>query len=936
MKDMYESGFSKAFDELLDLQKKLDRLKQRQNLRNILKIFGIGFLLYRNIQVEIEDNIAFRKAMFERILSEAQSRVDYFYQEILKIKESATYLPTEKEAHFLGLFREFERDLAYLKVLDTGRQIPITDALSRIGNFQNFISNYNRELEKKQLNEQLLKLKNEVLQAETEFKSLLNGSDYFSKRELYEWKEKWGSLVRKTDEYTKKIGFEVNFGESIKFIISAFSNGENWLENRNREFVKQEIIRFEDFFNRVESKPLTLEQRKAIVTDEANNLVVAGAGTGKTSTIIGKAIYLIQKGLAKPNEILLLSFNKAVAEELEKRLSNKPQANQLTIKTYHSFGLQVISHATKIKPSVSKLAEDKTNFSQKLSEFLNKRMTDKAFAKMVNEYFLYHLIPYRSEFDFDSFGEYIRYLRQYDLKSLKADRVKSFEECYIANFLYLNGIEYVYEPKYEISTVNQNYRQYKPDFYLPKYRIYIEHFGVNRNGKPARFISEQEYRQQMNWKRTIHAQNRTTLVETYSYEQKEGALLKNLEAKLIKKGVVFSPIPVDQVFDELNRSGRISQFPTLLSNFLNLYKASGKTISQIQNEVPKDNTRTLAFLKIFSAIYDDYTSYLKTEEEIDFNDMLNYATKYIVDGKYLSHFKYVLVDEFQDISQSRFMFLTALLSQNGAKLFCVGDDWQSIYRFTGSDISLMADFKRKFKFSEILYLQETFRFNQRISNFSSQFILKNPLQIKKRIVSKTTIEKPAVTVIRARTEEALKDIMANLSRKSEKPETVFVIGRYNWLEEEYLGNLPKKVGSLSVEYFTAHSSKGLEADYVIIIGLNGGRMGFPCQITDDPLLSLVLAEADPFPNAEERRLFYVAATRAKRQVFLIDDPTFNSSSFLIEILDETYDVESVGQLPESAFCPICKTGEMVKKQNDRGTFYACSNYPYCEYIAHHS
>jgi DNA helicase-4 len=349
--------------------------------------------------------------------------------------------------------------------------------------------------------------------------------------------------------------------------------------------------------------------------------------------------------------------------------------------------------------------------------------------------------------------------------------------------------------------------------------------------------------------------------------------------------------------------------------------------------VAKDDARTRTFLKIFSAIYDDYTSYLKTEDEIDFNDMLNNAAKYIEDRKYLSHFKYVLVDEFQDISQSRYLFLKALLNQNDAKLFCVGDDWQSIYRFTGSDISLMADFKRRFKFSETLYLQETFRFNQRISNFSSQFILKNPLQIRKSIISKTTMEKPAVTVIRAKTEEALKDIIANLARKSEKPETVFVIGRYNRLEEEYLNNLPKKVGNLSVEYSTAHSSKGLEADYVIVVGLNGGKMGFPCQISDDPVLNLVLAKGDPFPNAEERRLFYVAVTRARKQVFLIDDPTFNSSSFLIEILDGTYDVESVGQLPESALCPICKTGEMVKKQNNRGTFYACSNYPYCEYIA---
>ena len=312
--------------------------------------------------------------------------------------------------------------------------------------------------------------------------------------------------------------------------------------------------------------------------------------------------------------------------------------------------------------------------------------------------------------------------------------------------------------------------------------------------------------------------------------------------------------------------------------------------------------------------------------------MLNDATNFILDQKYVSNFKYILVDEFQDISQSRYLFLKALAEQNQSKLFCVGDDWQSIYRFTGSDISLMVDFKKNFGFSECLFLQQTFRFNKKICDFSSQFILQNPLQIKKSIMSKYVDNLPAVCVVRANTVVALRDILLNLSKKSERPESVFVIGRYNYLQEEYLKDIPRKMGNLGIEFVTAHSSKGLEADYVVLVGLSGGKLGFPCQIADDPVLNLVLAKGDPFPNAEERRLFYVAVTRAKKRVYLIDDPGFNSSAFTLEILNGKYEVESIGQLPKTHLCPVCETGELVKKQSVHGLFYSCSNYPYCNYI----
>ena len=585
-----------------------------------------------------------------------------------------------------------------------------------------------------------------------------------------------------------------------------------------------------------------------------------------------------------------------------------------------------------MSPTVSVLAEDKAKLSAKIAEFLNKRRKDPEFSSLLNKYFLYLMAPYKSEFEFQSLGEYIRYLRQFNLRSLKGDRVKSFEECYIANFLYVNGIEYEYERKYEHKTFDENYRQYIPDFYLPKYKLYIEHFGINRNKEPAPFVNAQKYKEQIEWKRKTHTQRNTDLIETYSYEQKEGKLLENLEKKLLNKGVTFAPIPQEQVLDKINQLGRVKQFTILLGNFLNLFKASGKTISQLKQQTAENDERTQAFLTIFSAIYDDYTTYLTSNEEIDFNDMLIQALDLINNRNYQSKYRYILVDEFQDVSVSRFSFLKALQNQNNANIFCVGDDWQSIYRFTGSDISVMVDFQKNFRFNEILTLTQTFRFNNKISDFSSKFILSNPLQIKKNLVTQKRVEKPAVFVVRGNTETALSEILNSLSM-NENDAKIYVIGRYRRKpEQEYL-LFPKKIGNLTVEYMTAHSSKGLEADYVIVLGLNDGNYGFPCQITDDPVLNLVLAREDEHPNAEERRLFYVAVTRAKKQVFLVYEPNSQPSSFLIEIQKNGYEIETNYKVAQMAICPECKTGEITQKSSANGEFYGCNNYPYCNYTA---
>ena len=579
---MSTSEFREAFDSIQLSEHKLHQFYNLRRIRNSLKVVGIGFFLYKSLDAKIAATQKEKQILLETLIKKASDYLDYFKTQSEIVRQSNNYLDKDNEIRLLGLLDNFENDLRYL-VSQSDFAVQPAGLFNSIGELRKFIATYNFEFEKAKKKAELLALKSEVLQATAEFDLLFFGKNYFSKKQFYHWKNKWLKLKIETENCVKIIGFDFDFKEKLTRLLDAYQK-VGLLETRNRDFVRQETEKYQVYLDTVESNPLTIEQKTAVVTDEENVLVVAGAGTGKTSTIVGKAGYLLEKGLARPDEILLLSFNKDVQLELENRISSKLDTS-LVAKTYHSFGLGVVAQATGRQPSVSKLAEDKTKFNEKIFEFIKNRMHEPSFAKIVNSYFLYYLVPYKSQFDFASFGDYVRYMKQYDLRSLKGDRVKSFEECYIANFLFVNGIEYVYEPDYEVNTATVNNRQYKPDFYLPKYKIYIEHFGINRHGNPAPFISRDDYTRHMFWKKSVHAQNKTVLIETFSYEQKEGQLLINLERKLRDRGVKFFPIPEDKIFKNLNDLGKTSQLPEIVCTFLNLYKASGKTIQQIEREL---------------------------------------------------------------------------------------------------------------------------------------------------------------------------------------------------------------------------------------------------------------------------------------------------------------------------------------------------------------
>jgi len=805
-------------------------------------------------------------------------------------------------------------------------------------------------------------LEEDILNAAKEFKIEYDKDLYFSKKTLYLWKEKWKHVEPVVERFSKmqrdwrkQIVGNADLQNSILYVHQIFENGVKLVRERNNAFIERECETYKSLFGTLEEYPLTQNQRRSIVTDECNNLVVAGAGTGKTSTIVGKVGYIIEKGLAKPPEILLLAFTNEAKEEMKERISSRLGV-QPDIKTFHALGLGIIAESKRTKPSVSPLSTDSRQLrefirriigldkQQGLDEFVDATSAEvkkNNFREMLTTYFAYHLRPYRSAFEFSSFGEYIDYIKENQIRSLKDDPVKSYEECEIANFLYLNGINYDYERNYEIPTASREHRQYQPDFYLPNYEIYIEHFGINKKGEPAPFVNKEKYLQEMAWKRNIHKKYGTKLVETFSYEKTEGILLSNLERTLRSHGVKFQRIPDEEIFEKINKIEIIIPFVELQAKFLNLFKSSNLTLDELREKAKgyPDWQRYHTFLDIFERIYEAYTARLQQTNRIDFNDMIQQATEYVNTQQFPSNYRYILVDEFQDISQSRYHLLKSMLDKNtSCKLLGVGDDWQSIYRFTGSDLAIMTNFPEYFGFTEHLYLDQTFRLNDKLCEFSSNFILKNRDQIAKTLIANKTVDSPPVTLVwtEGNTErEQTKDLLEcldEINSREKKKSSVLIIGRYRFLKPKRLRAIQQKFTKLDIKYYTGHRSKGREADYAIVVDLKSDRLGFPCKIQDDPVLNLVLAKEDTYPDAEERRLFYVAITRAKKHVYLLADPKY-PSSFIKEMLRDNVECSVLRKHEFSMIrCPSCQTGFIIKREH-LGKFYSCNNYPYCEYKA---
>jgi DNA helicase-4 len=499
-------------------------------------------------------------------------------------------------------------------------------------------------------------------------------------------------------------------------------------------------------------------------------------------------------------------------------------------------------------------------------------------------------------------------------------------ECAIANWLYLNGVEY------SIGSWPLH-----PGIYLPVIDTYIKDQALEAMGRPT--VCWRRVRQA--WAR-VQSRKRPRGIETSFSEYVSGALFSKLESELRNRGIEFKPLPTKQALDRIVEVQKRREDPSrLIQTFIKHARARQMTPSGLKAAAATHSqpARAVLFSRIAGLVMDRYATRLRASGTVDFGDMILKAARYAHDGRYRHPLRLILVDEFQDISQDRTALLLGLLKHApDAKLFAVGDDWQSIYRFAGSDISLFTGFEAHFGKTAVNYLTQTFRSNQGIAETAARFVQRNSAQMRKQIVATDQTTQDTLVIRRhkrrnhlARYAEACLEEMAQEAVDAGEMRTVYILGRYRRQAPANLTNWKSRYQpALQIEFMTMHGSKGLQAHYVIVIGLRADE--FPSERVDDPLLHLVMPEPEAYPHAEERRLFYVALTRARHRVYLLGSKA-SPSCFVTELVngDGGSALRIADELRGAGICPRCCVETLILRSGPHGPFSGCSEFPKCRY-----
>ncbi|MGY3689157.1 DNA helicase IV [Vibrio coralliilyticus] len=523
-------------------------------------------------------------------------------------------------------------------------------------------------------------------------------------------------------------------------ILPWIDDTDEVMATRNQRWMVTELENWKVLFSQIESSPLNLSQQQAVLLNDDNNLVLAGAGSGKTSVLTARVAYLLQSHLAQAEDILMLAFGRDAAEEMKQRLENKIglSAEQVTVNTFHQLGLKILNQVEKDPVTISPIALDDNLKSAWCVDWLKKHwMTPTAFKR------------------------WQKHLQKWPIAYLAGD-------------------------------------------------------------------------------------------------------------------------------DELGSHVENPKLIAWLNKQLNQLSAMGCTKKEIQQRLVDHNdyTRLNSELALVWPCYQAWLDMLKSEGHIDFNIMITKATQHVMKGKFKAPWKYIMIDEYQDISPQRLALVEALCQQKDERncvLFAVGDDWQSIYEFAGADVDLTTGFAERFPHSTIHHLDTTYRFNNQIGEVANQFVQQNPAQLEKVLQSHKEQKAKAVMLAPSNTVEKILD---ELNRKAKSSQTVLLLGRNHYHKPELLSEWQKQFALLSIEFMTCHASKGKEADFVIVLSVDEGQ--FPARVKALHIDGALTQSEDTFPYAEERRLFYVALTRAKKKVWITY--TGSGSSFVKELTEQDYPV----------------------------------------------
>jgi len=704
-------------------------------------------------------------------------------------------------------------------------------------------------------------------------------------------------------------------------------------------YISRELITFKDFFDTVEKTPLTEEQRTACVVCDDRQLLVAAAGSGKSSTLVAKVGYMLEKGWITPNQVVALAFNKDAASELlercEKRLSKQLAGSKIRANTFHRFGLDLSGQLSKSKPSTSDWATDDKIRPRNIHAIVMDLISEnESYARGWNI-----LVQLNKAKDIKP-----KVISGKDgkFRTLQGELVASREEVNICDFLFVHGIEYEYERPYELECSDDEHRQYKPDFYYPSINVYHEHFAIDANGNaPKEFKG---YLEKTEWRRNIHKSNCTRFFETTSAEF-PNKIYETILYHLREFGYDFDTLKLKQAAlgtIELD-DPIINEIDKYLKNRRSSIVSQDSILSRANTECPHLKDAVL----LAEAVISRFDAMLHSDNSIDYSDMIKLPTKLIRENPQDLGIRMILIDEFQDLSPDRADLINTILDVcPGCKLFGVGDDWQAINGFAGSDLQLMLRFHDTFGKGTTQYLTKTFRSNQGICDVAKRFVTTNPDQLKKSVDAVNKKTEGVVEIHYINSPEQYTEWIEWLSGSLSSNEKIYALARYNaqlvpqksTRFEDVWGTISdiskSKQWGKNFQLLSFHKSKGLEADTVIILSSldeDKFRKGFPTTREDSAFVQLSTPPKETYFAAEERRLFYVALTRAKSRV-IIPAPTVGASPFIEEIIEQSpNNIKIYVNGIESEICPKCKRGAKSVANGKFGEFLCCTRFPECNW-----
>lgn len=732
---------------------------------------------------------------------------------------------------------------------------------------------------------------------------------------------------------------------------------EDILNERNNKFVDKKLIEYKEYFDHIftdvgENINLDDEQRRIILRDDQYCLINAGAGSGKSTTMAAKVKYLVDKLNIKPKEIIMLTFTKKSSEDLDEKVNDLLDLG-IPVSTFHSLGMKFIKKFYPYPIQVVGADEQKQIICNYIKGLFQNKTKLKELIDLFQKYENKSYIAKGFIENFEKFNTFEEYFEDYkkrkylsenskaggihqylinrlslrnSLYTIKGEKVKSIGEVRIANFLYINGLEYTYEKIYE-EKVNED-TTYVPDFTI-EYQgknIYIEYFGLSNCYNEKNELNRKEiakYNRTRKIKERFQESNNGDFINL-DYKTPDGDFITTLTKELLSRNIEFKRKSDKEIFDRIldnNLNAEFFKFTDLIISFIDVFKNMlvdnedyivNKRISEIKDEnfkyycyfvnKQKEAESRIKAIEYLKEIYKYYQQYLSENHMIDYSDMINLSYKYIikeVKNKYPElNYKYIIVDEYQDITFQRFLFVKRLIEYFDAKLIAVGDDWQSIYAFAGSRLELFNKFSEMFLNSrDDMYLSTTYRYGQELADITSKFILENDEQSIKNIKSIKNLEHP-IELCKYSGYEEYEEIDKIVHKLyMENPDNnILILARTN----ECLNKLAKSeffmkgvndvlicksLPEAKIEALTMHRSKGLTSDQVIVFGLREKLFpskGRPSHWIFEYFKLDSITEQMPF--AEERRLFYVALTRTRNKVYLVvPNNRINQSEVINEI-----------------------------------------------------